>query len=110
MRHCQVDRSRTVLFPLVEPIHPLERRKLHGFIMPPRTTATDELGLIQPDDRLGQGILVRIAAAADRGINARFGEPLSVANRKVLHPPAVMNKRRPLIEGPVIERLGRAQD
>ena len=44
----------------------------------------DHLGLVEADDRLGQGVVVGVAAAADRGLDAGLGEALGVADREVL--------------------------
>jgi DNA replication protein DnaC len=46
----------------------------------------NHFGLVQPDDRLGQRVVVEITDATDRGLDARLGEPLGVADRHVLHP------------------------
>ena len=35
----------------------------------------------------GQGVVVRVADAAYRGHNARFGEAFGIADREVLAPP-----------------------
>jgi hypothetical protein len=47
----------------------------------------DQLGLVQPDDRLGQGIVIAVAAGADRGDRASFGEPFGVGVGQVLAAP-----------------------
>jgi hypothetical protein len=41
----------------------------------------NQLGLVQPVDRLGQRVVVAVALAADRGFDARFGQPLGVADQ-----------------------------
>ncbi len=46
---------------------------------------TDHLRLEQPDDRLGQRVIVRVTDAADRRRNTRFRQTLRVANGQVLH-------------------------
>ena len=45
----------------------------------------DDFGLEETVDGLGQRVVVGIADAADRAFDPGFGEPLGVANRKVLH-------------------------
>jgi hypothetical protein len=40
----------------------------------------------QPVDGLGQGVVVAVALAADRGLDAGLGEPLRVANTDGLRP------------------------
>jgi len=57
---------------VVEPIDPL---------VPPGTAASDDFGLVQSVDRLGQGIVVGVTNAADRCVDARFGQALRVADR-----------------------------
>src|SRR5215471_14916539 len=77
---------------VVEPIDPFERRVLDIVEFSPRATAVNDLGLEQPDDRLGEGIVVRVADAADRRLDAGLLQALSVTNREILAAPvAVMN-------------------
>lgn len=47
---------------LAEPIDPLEGRVLDAVEVLPGTLPADQLGLVEADDRLGQGALVGIAA------------------------------------------------
>ena len=81
--------------PVIEPVGPFERGKLHGLQMPPRPTTTDDLGLVETNHGLGEGIVVRVASAPDGRVNLCLCEALGVANREVL-PAAitVMYKRR----------------
>src|SRR5262245_50262609 len=52
----------------------------------------NDLGLEQSDDRLGQRVVIRVADAADRWLDARLFQALSVTNREILAAPvAVMN-------------------
>ena len=67
----------------IEPIDPFERCKLHVLQRAPRAAAPNHLRLEEPDDRLGQGIVIRIADAADRRFDAGLGQALGVANREV---------------------------
>lgn len=71
----------------VEPIDPFEGGELDRLEGPPRSTAMDHLGLEQTVDRLGQGVVVRVADAADRGLDARLRQSLRVAQGKVLRTP-----------------------
>ena len=41
---------------VVEPLDPFECREFHGFEMPPRASTADDLGLVEPDHRFGEGI------------------------------------------------------
>ncbi len=43
--------------PMVEPVDPLERGVLDVIDPLPRATASDQLGLVEPDDRLGEGVI-----------------------------------------------------
>ena len=51
---------------------------------PPRPTPADQLGLEQADDRLGQRVVVGIAAGTDGGRRAGLREPFGVADGQVL--------------------------
>ena len=67
---------------MVEPVHPFECRKLDGLEVPPRTMTTDHFGLVQPDHRLGEGVVVRVADAPDRRINAGVCQAVGVTNER----------------------------
>jgi hypothetical protein len=49
---------------VVEPVDPLQRGVLDLVEALPRPAAANQLGLVQPNDRLGQGIVVAVAARA----------------------------------------------
>jgi hypothetical protein len=51
---------------LVEPVDPLQGGVFDLVQAPPWATPADQLGLVQADDRLGQGVVVGVAAGADR--------------------------------------------
>src|SRR4051812_10995734 len=70
--------------PVVEPVHPFQRRELDGFERPPRPTSMDDLSFVETIDRLGESIVVIVADAADRRLNAGFRQALGVLNRDVL--------------------------
>ncbi len=44
----------------------------------------NHFGLVQPDNRFGQGVIIAIAFATDRRGDACLSEPLGVADREVL--------------------------
>lgn len=44
----------------------------------------DDFGLAEPVDCLGQGIVVGVTHAANRGLDAGLGQPLDIADRHVL--------------------------
>jgi hypothetical protein len=69
---------------VVEPVDPLQGGVLDLIQALPGATPADQLGLVQADDRLGQRIVERVAAGADRGDCAGVGQPLGVADRQVL--------------------------
>ncbi len=46
---------------VIEPVDPFEGRELNFFKVAPRAVAPDDLGLEEPEDRLGQGVVVGIA-------------------------------------------------
>jgi hypothetical protein len=46
--------------------------------------AADDLGLEQPDDGLGEGIVVAVTDAPDGGLDPRLEEALRVPNADVL--------------------------
>src|SRR5262245_53195419 len=80
--------------PRVVPRDPLERRELDLFHPLPRPAPPDLFGLVEPDDRFRERVVVRIAGAADRGLDAGLGETLGVPNRQILRPTvAVMDER-----------------
>jgi hypothetical protein len=69
---------------VIEPIDPRERRELDGVDAAPGTSSSDDLRLEKADDRLGQGVVVGVADAADRALDAGGSEALGVADRQVL--------------------------
>ena len=78
---------------MIEPVNPFQRRVLDGVDVAPGTTTADDLGLVQPVDRLGQGVIVRVTNTADRRVNSRFSQAFRVADRQILTTPvAVMNQ------------------
>src|SRR5262245_66216887 len=50
----------------------------------------NDLGLEQSDDRLSESIVVRVADAADRRLDAGRRQALSVTNREILAAPVAM--------------------
>ena len=69
---------------VVEPVDPLQRGELDGLQAAPRATPVYHLGLEQAVDRFGEGVVVGVADAADRGFDPGLGETFGVAQRKVL--------------------------
>ena len=69
---------------MVEPVNPLERRELDSVDASPRAALPNDLGLVEPNDRLSQGVVVGVADTADRWLDPDLGETLRVTDRKVL--------------------------
>jgi len=44
----------------------------------------NQFSLVQAVDRFSEGVIVAVAPTADRRFDARFGEPLAIANADVL--------------------------
>jgi len=66
----------------------------------------DQLGLVQPVDGLGQGVVVAVATAANRRLYARFCQPFGVPNGDVLRPPVgVVNQLVRQLRLTLVERL-----
>jgi hypothetical protein len=59
---------------IVEPVHPFEGRELDGLEVAPRSASMDDLSLVEAVDRLGQRVVVRVADAADGGLDPGLGE------------------------------------
>lgn len=72
---------------MVEPVDPLERRVLDVIDPLPRPASADELGLVEPDDGLGEGVVVAVALGSDRVHGTLLTETLGVADREVLTAP-----------------------
>jgi hypothetical protein len=69
---------------VVEPVDPFQGGVLDLVDALPGAAPADQLGLVQADDRLGQGVVVGVAAGADRGDRPSLGEALGVADRQIL--------------------------
>jgi hypothetical protein len=69
---------------VVEPVDPFQGGVLDGVDPLPGAAAADQLGLVEPDDGLGQGVVLGVSAGADRGDRSRLGQPFGVADRQVL--------------------------
>jgi hypothetical protein len=72
----------------------------------------DRLGFVEAVDGLGEGIVVAVADAADRRLDARRGAPLGVFDRKVLHTAITMMDEAAAPDGPALVQglLQRVQD
>ncbi|MCW2283495.1 hypothetical protein M2323_001267 [Rhodoblastus acidophilus] len=69
---------------VVEPVDPFERRELDGLETPPRPAPMNDLGLVKRVDRFGERVVVGLANAADRELDACIRQAFNVFNREVL--------------------------
>ncbi len=69
---------------VVEPRYPFERGELDCFLDFPWSPAVNQFGLVQAVDGLGQGVVIAVALAAHRRLDASFRQSLGVANADVL--------------------------
>ena len=66
----------------------------------------DDLGLVEAVDRFGEGVVIRVANAANGRLDARLGEPLGVSNADVLGSAiTVMNEAAAAGRPSIMERL-----
>ena len=70
---------------MIEPVDPFEGGELDGFEVAPWAAPPDDLGFVEPVDRLGERVVVTVADAADRGFDAGLGQTFRVFDRDVLH-------------------------
>lgn len=71
---------------VVPPPHVLERRELDLLDRPPRSALTDQLGLVEPVDGLGEGVVVAVTDAPCRRGRADLVDAIRVDDRKVVRP------------------------
>ena len=69
---------------VVVPVERFQRGELELVETFPGATVSDQLGLVQADDRFGERVVVAVAPGADRAGDVVFGEPVGVANRQIL--------------------------
>lgn len=87
---------------VVEPVDPFERGELHSFKASPRSAAMDDLGLVKTADRFGESIVVTVANASDRWLDACLGQPFGIANGHVLRAAVGMMNQPATFDGPPI--------
>src|ERR1700692_186136 len=91
---------------MIEPIYPLERGEFDGFKMTPRSLQTNHLRLEQADHRLGQRVIVRVAATADGGLDAGLRQTVGVAHGEILTAAiAVMDQVADVLPTALVDRL-----
>ena len=69
---------------VVEPVHPFECGVFDVIEIAPGASWTDDLGLEQADEGLGQGVVVGVADGAHGGLDAGFGQSFGVVDGDVL--------------------------
>src|SRR5690606_30902148 len=69
---------------MVEPPDPFEGRELDILMAAPRSAAPNHLRLEEADHRLGQCVVIGVAATADGRLDAGLSKPLRVANREIV--------------------------
>ena len=72
---------------VVEPVDPFEGRVFEVVEAAPGAAVANELGFVEPDDRLGERVVVGVAPGSGRVDGACFGEAFGVADREILHAP-----------------------
>ena len=70
---------------VVEPVDPFEGGPFEVFEAAPGSAVADEFGLVEPIDRLGQSVVVGVAAGPNGVHDAVFGEAFGVSNRQILN-------------------------
>ena len=78
--------DRGVQASVVEPVDVFGDGELEVLDRFPRAAVADELGFEERVECLGEGVVVTVAAGADRGDCAGFGETFGVADRSILTP------------------------
>src|SRR6201989_352254 len=68
----------------------------------------DHLGLVKTVDGFSQGVVVAVADAARRRLDASFGQALGVFDRHILAAPVAVMHEPPAMDGP--PREGRPAD
>ncbi|MCU1700464.1 MAG: hypothetical protein JWR34_6527, partial [Mycobacterium sp.] len=68
---------------MVEPVDPFEGGDLDVLDGPPGPAWLDQFGLVEAIDRLGEGVVVAVARAPDRGVDARLDQSVGERDRGV---------------------------
>ncbi len=87
---------------MIKAVHPLQRGELNGFNVPPRSASVDQFRLVETDDRLGERVVVGIANATYRRLDAIVAVDSSkfkaVNSRDRNFTPGKVDKRQEQIE------------
>ena len=89
---------------VVEPVDPLGGGDLDVVDALPRPSRLDQFGLVETVDRLCKGIVERVADRPHRGGDAGLGQPLAVAQRRVLGSSVAVGHHR--VKRACIDRAG----
>src|SRR5690625_2350527 len=82
--------------PMVEPVYPGQRGQLQCLKALPGLSV-DELSFVEAVDRLGKGVIVAVANASHRRLDASLSQPLGVADRYILRTQVGMMDQRSVI-------------
>ena len=89
---------------VVEPVDPFEGGELDGLEGASGSAPVNDVRLEEADHRFGEGVVVAIADAADRGLDAGLGEALGVADAGVLAAAIRMMHEPAPCEGPALTK------
>src|SRR5690625_3282 len=95
--------------PMVEPVYPGQRGQLQCLKALPGLSV-DELSFVEAVDRLGKGVIVAVANASHRRLDASLSQPLGVADRYILRTQVGMMDQRSVIASCVQGLFQRIQD
>ena len=91
---------------VVEPVDPFQRGELDGLERSPWSPPGDHFGFVKAVDRLGQSVVVTVAYAANRWLDAGFGKAFGVFYGYVLRAAiAVVNQAAAMGRPTIVERL-----
>jgi hypothetical protein len=91
---------------MVKPVDPFQSCELDGLKRSPRSPSIDHLGFVKTVDGFSQGVVVAVADASHRRLDASFGQALGVFDRYVLAAPvAVMHEAATMDGPPIVQRL-----
>src|SRR5579863_1133046 len=91
---------------IIEPVDPFQGGELDRLDVAPGAAPVDDLGFVKTIDRLGEGVVVAVADAADRRLQPGFDQPFGVFDRNVLHAAiAVVNQAAASDRPTLVERL-----
>lgn len=83
---------------------PFKRRILHVLPPLPRPEMMDNLRLVEPVNRLREGVVVRGDAAAKTRFDAGLQQQIRVADGEILRPAIAVRAERP-VERPIVQCL-----